>query len=157
MKKAQSSSPPRSKKLSETENTTARFVPDWNNYDVMRSRWTALQAQTKKLLPDEELLLPSSSIDNDIKVKSMDTPIQGRYLDSIYFDRTVASIQSRDEMRSKSHHSRSVSAALQDGMDIFSIASNASPMSASASTSSRFVMSREMHSRTSKNGSIGGF
>jgi hypothetical protein len=69
----------------------------------------------------------------------------GRYLDSIYFDRTVVSIQSRDDVRHSRSRSMTRSMASQQGeYDLNSIASNTSPPSVSTGSvlSSRFVMSR---------------
>lgn len=70
-----------------------KFVPEWDHYDVMRHRWISLQPATKRLVQNVEDYIPLSSAHNSVPVDSMDHPIQGRFLDSIHFDRTIHSIE----------------------------------------------------------------
>lgn len=80
-----------------------KFVAMYDDYDVMKFRWLSLLPQTKNLVAEEAQVLPNSSANNSIKVKSIDEPIQGRYIDSLHFDKTVATIETTAD--SYSHRS----------------------------------------------------
>lgn len=89
-------SPSQSKTFSKKEEV---FIPKWDHYDVMRHRWISLQPATKRLVVDVEDYMPTSSVDNSMRVDSMNEPIQGRFIDSINFDQTIQSIVQSKESR----------------------------------------------------------
>ena len=82
------------------------YMPKWEDYNIMQSRWKYVCPQTKRLVPDYELLVPITSDSDMVSVSTEDgrkSPIKGNYVNVEHFTSTTRSISSRQSIhRSKS-------------------------------------------------------
>mmetsp|Transcript_9570 Transcript_9570/g.14410 ORF Transcript_9570/g.14410 Transcript_9570/m.14410 type:complete len:190 (+) Transcript_9570:123-692(+) len=78
--------------------STGQFSPEWKNYDVMKSRWSYIKPQTRRLVHDDEMLIPSGSDSTTLVLPFPDgtqKQINGKYVDAERFY-SVSSLQEKN-------------------------------------------------------------
>lgn len=61
------------------------YEPQWEHYDVMKSRWSYIQPQTKLLIRDKKQYVPSDSFSSSFVIED-DVVVNGSYSDIQYFN-----------------------------------------------------------------------
>ncbi len=90
--------------MNEDAISEGKFLPKWENYDIMQARWKYIAPQTKCLIPEESILLPSCSHVDLVSVVGEDgrlSPLKGNFNDAEHYASVTRSISSRSSQRNR--------------------------------------------------------